>query len=571
MKQNVITTVLAYVILGLLTIGFARAASGPTGETATLFFDDFSAPLDPNIWDYNHFSAVNNPSFYGRTQQRQTLPSVSNGVLHLQLDTFNPTNLPPPAPPTFYGSEAITKQTFAPSNGAGIAFEVSARIVTPVAGIVGGLFGYNFNSATGLHSELDTELLGNEVAAGRNRAETNVYSNEPSNAGHPQFVPAIDLTQFHIYRMEWFPDRVRWLIDNYVVREDTVHIPQGALALHLNIWAPTADFADAYSASLQPTSNAASNVSYFADVDYVRVARLGIYTPVFCCKDFNGDGKADVLWRNSDSGDVYEWLLNGVSAIGQGSLGVVGNDWQIAGIGDFNGDGKADVLWRNNNTGEVYVWLTSGLGVIAQGSLGIIGSDWQIAGVGDFNGDGKADILWRNSSGEVFLWLMDGISTIAQGSLGIIGSDWHIVAVGDLNGDGKADILWRNASGEVYLWLMNAIGVSGPGSLGVVGNDWQIINVGDFNGDGRADILWRNASGEVYVWLMNGLSAVGQGSLGVVGNDWQIAGVGDLNGDGKADILWRNNSGQVYEWLLNGLNAIGQGSLGVVGNDWYIE
>jgi hypothetical protein len=267
LKQTVATTVLAYVILGLLTIGPARAASGPTAETATLFFDDFSAPLDPSIWDYNLFSSVNNPSFYGRTQQRQTLPSVSNGVLHLQLDTLNPTNLPPPAPPTFYGSEAITRQTFATSTGAGIALEVSARIVTPVAGIVGGVFGYNFDSATGLHSELDTELLGNDAAAGRNRAETNVYSNEPSNAGHPQFVPVIDLTQSHIYRMELFPDRVRWLIANYVVREDTVHIPQGALALHLNIWAPAADFADAYSASLQPTSNPANNVTYSVDVD----------------------------------------------------------------------------------------------------------------------------------------------------------------------------------------------------------------------------------------------------------------------------------------------------------------
>jgi hypothetical protein len=98
------------------------------------------------------------------------------------------------------------------------------------------------------------------------------------------------------------------------------------------------------------------------------VVQLGIYTPVFCCKDFNGDGEADILWRNA-SGEVYIWLLNGLSVIGQGSLGVVGNDWQIAGIGDFNGDGKADILWRNAS-GEVYIWLLNGLSAIAQGSLG---------------------------------------------------------------------------------------------------------------------------------------------------------------------------------------------------------
>jgi hypothetical protein len=130
--------------LKALAIQSAIAANGPTSEIQTLFADDFSAPLSPNDWDYNHFSPVNNPSFYGRTQQRQNLPPVSGGQLHLQLDTFNPTGF------SFYGSEAITRQTFAPTDGGGIAFEVSARITTPVAGIVGGIFGYNFNTATGV-------------------------------------------------------------------------------------------------------------------------------------------------------------------------------------------------------------------------------------------------------------------------------------------------------------------------------------------------------------------------------------------------------------------------------------
>ena len=42
----------------------------------------------------------------------------------------------------------------------------------------------------------------------------------------------------------------------------------------------------------------------------------------------------------------------------------------------------------------------NGLSVASQGSLGVIGNDWQIAGVGDFNGDRKADILWRDTSGD---------------------------------------------------------------------------------------------------------------------------------------------------------------------------
>jgi hypothetical protein len=290
----------------------------------------------------------------------------------------------------------------------------------------------------------------------------------------------------------------------------------------------------------------------------------------FCCKDLNGGGQADIVWRDN-TGEVYAWLMNGLSITNQGPVENVGNDWQIAGIGDFNGDGKADILWRNVS-GEVYAWLMNGLSIASQGSLGVIGNDWQIARVGDFNGDGKADILWRDTStGEVYIWLMNGLSIASQGSLGVIGSDWQIAGVGDFNGDGKADILWRDASGEVYIWLMSGLSIASQGSLGVIGIDWQIAGVGDFNADGKADILWRDASGEVYIWLMNGLSIASQGSQGVIGSDWQIAGAGDFNGDGKADILWRDTSGEVYTWLMNGLSILNQGSLGVIGNDWSIE
>jgi hypothetical protein len=157
--------------------------TGPTGDIATLLFDDFSAPPSSAVWDYNHFSTVNNPSFYGRTQIRQSLPAVSGGVLHLQLDSYNPTAQVPGD--SFFGSEIISNQTFSTAAG-GIAFEASARIVTPVGGIVGGIFGYFFNGTTGLTNEADFELLGNDAASGLHRDETNVYSNQPQPAGAGQ-------------------------------------------------------------------------------------------------------------------------------------------------------------------------------------------------------------------------------------------------------------------------------------------------------------------------------------------------------------------------------------------------
>src|SRR5256885_122116 len=88
--------------------------------------------------------------------------------------------------------------------------------------------------------------------------------------------------------------------------------------------------------------------------------------------DFNGDGKADVLWRDVKTGRADLWFVNGATVSGGASFGIVPSDWQIAGVGDFNGDGKADLLWRNVKTGQVDVWFLNGAtrqGVATFGTL----------------------------------------------------------------------------------------------------------------------------------------------------------------------------------------------------------
>ncbi len=297
--------------------------------------------------------------------------------------------------------------------------------------------------------------------------------------------------------------------------------------------------------------------------------------------DFNGDCKSDVLWRNSGSEEVYQWLMNGTAIASQGTPGGPTADWVIQGAGDFDGDGKSDILWRNSGSGEVYVWLMNGTAITGQGTPGTVSpaSGWVIQGVGDFDGNGKSDILWRNSTtGDVYIWLMNGTAIASQGDLGVISSDWVIQGVGDFNGDGKADILWRNTtSGEVYVWQMNGISISGQGTPGTVSpaSGWVIKGAGDFDGNGTSDILWQNStSGEVYIWLMNGTTITNQGTPFTVSpsSGWVIQGVGDYNGDGKADILWRNStSGDAYVWLMNGLSIANQGDLGDVSSSWVIS
>jgi hypothetical protein len=73
--------------------------------------------------------------------------------------------------------------------------------------------------------------------------------------------------------------------------------------------------------------------------------------------------------------------MNGTVLSSTGNLGSVFPPWSIAGVGDFNGDGKADILWRNSSTGQVEIWLMNGATALTHGSPGAPDSTWQIVGL----------------------------------------------------------------------------------------------------------------------------------------------------------------------------------------------
>jgi parallel beta-helix repeat protein len=249
--------------------------------------------------------------------------------------------------------------------------------------------------------------------------------------------------------------------------------------------------------------------------------------------DFNGDGQADILWRNKTTGQNVVWLMNGTTYSNYAELmQVTDTNWQIVGTGDFNNDGKTDVLWRNTSTGQNVVWLMDG---VNYGSyawlLEVADLNWEIVGTGDFNSDGKVDILWRNkATGENVVWYMDGVTRTGWSYIEPAVSDlnWEIVGTGDFNSGGKTDILWRNKStGQNVVWLMDGVAYgSYAWLLEVTDLNWEIVGTGDFNSDGKTDILWRNKStGQNVVWLMNGTTYGSYTWLpDVPDTNWEIVG-----------------------------------------------
>jgi parallel beta-helix repeat protein len=287
----------------------------------------------------------------------------------------------------------------------------------------------------------------------------------------------------------------------------------------------------------------------------------------FKVADFDGDGKADILWWNRSTGAPSVWLMDGTTIKPGGALLTAESDSEIVAVADFDGDGKADILWRNWSTGAVSVWLMNGTGPPVVAYPGTAPLAWQIIQVADFDGDGKADILWRlNTNGMLSVWLMNGAWAKSVGYPGTLGFDWQIIQVADFDGDGKADILWRNwSTGALSIWLMNGAQPPVVADPGTAESDSEIIQIADFDGDGKADILWRNwNTGALSLWLMDGATVTPAGSPGTVQWDSEILQVADFNADHKADILWQNRTiGTFSVWLMDGATVTAVGHPGI--------
>ncbi|MGI0491461.1 Calx-beta domain-containing protein [Alkalinema pantanalense CENA528] len=277
------------------------------------------------------------------------------------------------------------------------------------------------------------------------------------------------------------------------------------------------------------------------------------------------DGKTDVFWRNTNTGDVIFWQMNQGPSVMQYALNQVMSDpnWEVRGTADFDGDGDADILWRNSFTGANQIWRMNGTTFGEAIALpSVTDTNWTIEGIGNFTGiAGHQDILWRQKqSGIVQVWAMNGVTLVKGYSVFTIGNgDWVVEGTGDLNGDGVTDVVWRNQrTGAMTDWLINAdasgVRFQSVDLLSVPDLAWKVAGIADFNGDRKPDILWRNyRTGENDIWIMNnGRYVSSTHLLKVPEASWVIKGISDFNKDGSPDILWQNQQTQeVSLWYMN--------------------
>lgn len=319
--------------------------------------------------------------------------------------------------------------------------------------------------------------------------------------------------------------------------------------------------------------------------------------------DINGDGLADYLWLQRQSGSSapqFKWLLSQRNAAGGISFGtlvtgpVMGGgissgansfpEWRLL---DVNGDGYNDIIYGYDNSSNgsrnfyAHIWATSGYG--AATIVGTFsGSVNQLLAM-DWDGDGQTDLLYGTglfsefgsdamriarhmgyNAGNPAVTFVEAVSlpvlldvahfpvTPGPSVLGLRRFRFADDQVFDANGDGWADVVLQ-VSEEYCL----------PGCIPPIPPSSGSLDPGDEGSQAQGNTAWQS---RYILFEMQQDSTTGiyrlssRQALARAGND-QAGGIpssiadririADLNGDALGDAVYFSSNLNRWEYLLN--------------------
>lgn len=274
--------------------------------------------------------------------------------------------------------------------------------------------------------------------------------------------------------------------------------------------------------SLAFTSDAGTLVAH----DLNEATDVFVYGRSHVKGDLSDDLNTDLVLANRNAPVHRVWTLDGdLNRLAEIDVSPdqTGPDWQLGGVDDFDGDGQDDLVFRNTGTGSVELWMMNGATRVGA-PVPLAGMppppEWKLSATADFDHDARPDLVWRNTATRALeIWTMNGATptgTITPTPAQATDANWEIVAALDMDRDGYNDFVWYNrTSGRIVFWFMDAAVQRLAGQFATpmqAGNaNWKVLAAGDYgvgpNGrPGTFDLVWRNAdSGRFVVWHMDTL------------------------------------------------------------------
>jgi FG-GAP-like repeat len=264
-------------------------------------------------------------------------------------------------------------------------------------------------------------------------------------------------------------------------------------------------------------------------------------------KDFNGDGKSDVMITNTLNMPTFSILTKTETSFIRTDY-VVSNDtnWKgVAYIGNFSGNSSPDILFSPRYYSKKVVYSNDGSGNFNRSEY-----DQKFTGgalMNDFNNDGKTDVIQATSGSINSTLMLPDVTSITflkndcnrQGQTRIV----------DFDGSRTTDYsFWKPSTGD---WSYNRSDETLPQSQTVnwgLGSLGDIPAPGDFDGDGITDrAVYRNSTGTWYIRRSSDLAWF-VFKFGLT-DDKPVA--ADFDGDTITDIaVWRPSDGNWYIWYM---------------------
>ncbi len=296
----------------------------------------------------------------------------------------------------------------------------------------------------------------------------------------------------------------------------------------------------ASSAALLPIFSPVTNLSFKQSRGIAGNSPISIVVA-----DFNGDGKADLAFVNSEAGPNNPILVSTLLGNGHGTFtpgstisyltgpppfGEPVLGYQIL-TGDFNGDGKIDLVFSSEFDFFTYfgVALGNGDGTFQDPFYAGGGESGTQFTIGDFNRDGRLDLanFDFSSQEELTLYLGNGDGTFTQQTTFNFFCCQGTRVAGDFNADGVLDLV---AGGNILLG--NGDGTfSSPEPL--TETNATAPTVGDFNNDGIPDLIFPGNPATVFLGNSDGTFTQKPQPTGF-NSDVLVA--ADFNRDGKLDL-----------------------------------